>query len=160
MSKYDSIPRGDMVDLGQDDKLPFFATHAGKTVSALLMVVIIIIILVMQIGSGGTIAYEMDENQLAVVCMDRSPVFIPFGTIIWTELVDTFQMGNMVEAAEWDAGWCGTYENEEYGVFTLYAYSDPGVYIVVKHENGVLIFNDRSQKATNAAYEELLERMG
>lgn len=159
MSKYDNIPRGDMVDLGEDDKLPFFATHAGKTVSALLMIVIILIILVMRIGSGGTIAYEMDENQLAVVCMDRKPVFIPFDTIIRTELVDTFQMDSTVEAAQWDAGWCGIYENENYGVFTLYAYSDPGIYIVVEHENGVLIFNDKNQKATNAAYNDLLERM-
>jgi len=159
MSKYDNIPRGDLVDLGEDDKLPFFATHAGKTVSALLMVVIIIIILVMQIGSGGTIAYEMDQKMLAVVCMDKDPLFIPFDTIIRTELVDTFQMDNTVEATPWDAGWCGIYENENYGVFTLYAYSNPGIYIVVEHENGVLIFNDKNTKATNAAYQDLLGRM-
>lgn len=159
MKKQERIPLGDRLDL-DDEKLPFFATPAGRTVSALLMLVIVVILLVVNMGSGGTIAYEMDEENLAVACADRAPVFVAYSTVSSVQLVDTFKMDRTVEADEWDDGWCGIYENEEYGNFTLYAYSSAGNYIVVEHENGVLIFNDKTEKATAKAYEELLERMG
>lgn len=157
MRRQEKIPFGDEIGFGQEEKLPFFATQAGKTVSALLMVVILIVILALQLGSGGSIAYEMDDTQLAVACMDRKPVFIPFDSITDVELVETFSMDRTIEAAPWDSGWCGTYENEEYGTFTLYAYSGSGIYIVVKHKDGVLIFNDKSRKTTEKAYKALLK---
>ena len=40
-----------------------------------------------------------------------------------------------------------------------YAYSGAGSYIVVEHEEGVLIFNGKTQKATRQAYEKLLGRV-
>lgn len=142
------------------EKLPFFATHTGKTVSALLMVMIVVIILVINMGSGGSVAYEMDDTKLAVVCLNRGPVFVAYDAITSVSLADTFRMDRTVEAEQWDDGWCGIYENEEYGQFTLFAYSGAGTYIVVEYEDGVLIFNDKSEKSTRKAYEKLLERMG
>ena len=159
MKQQENIPAGDRLER-EEEKLPFFATHTGKTVSALLMVVIVVIILVVNMGNGGSIAYEMDEANLAVVCLNRSPVFVAYDAVTKVSLVDTFKMDKTVEANSWGDGWCGTYENEEYGRFTLFAYSSAGTYIVVEHEAGVLIFNDKTEKATTKAYEELLERMG
>lgn len=159
MKQQENIPVGDRLTF-EEEKVPFFATHTGKTISALLMVVIIVIILVMNMGSGGAVAYEMDDSKLAVACLNRSPVFVPFETITSVSLVDTFPMDKTIEANSWDNGWCGTYENEEYGRFTLFAYSSCGKYIVVAHSDGVLIFNDKTEKNTLKAYEELLTRMG
>ena len=159
MKRHENIPVGDRMEQ-EAEKLPFFATHTGKTVSALLMVMIVVIILVINMGSGGSIAYEMDDTKLAVVCLNRGPVFVAYDAITGVSLADTFRMDRTVEAEQWDDGWCGIYENEEYGRFTLFAYSSAGTYIVVEYEDGVLIFNDKSEKSTRKAYEKLLERMG
>lgn len=159
MKQREFIPQGDRLD-HEEEKLPFFATHTGKTVSGLLMVVFIVIILVMNMGSDGSVAYEMDDSKLAVVCLDRGPLFISYETITGVSVVDTFKMNAAVEADSWDSGWCGIYENEEYGCFTLFAYSSGGKYIVVEHQDGVLIFNDKTEKETAKAYDELLKRMG
>lgn len=160
MRPEEKIPYVDTLnDFEREEKLPFFTTHAGKVISALIMVVVIIIIMAMQAG-GGSAAYEMDDTQLAVACLDRLPVFIPYDTITNVQVAETFAMDRTIESTDWNSGWCGTYENEEYGEFTLYAYSTCGIYIVVEHEDGVLIFNAKNQKETNAAYEELIEKWG
>lgn len=158
MKKREDVPYGDLTELDQEENLPFFATHTGKTVSALLMVAIVILILAIGYGSG-SVAYEMDSVQLAVVGLDQAPIFVPYDTITDVELVETFRMDKTVDAADWDSGWCGTYENEDYGTFTLCAYSSPGLYIVVKHNSGVLIFNAKNAGATRNAYEKLLRKL-
>lgn len=158
MKQQEHIPAGDRLDL-EEEKLPFFATHTGKTISALLLVVIVVIILVINVGNGGSVAYEIDDSNLAVVCLNRGPVFVSIETITGISMVDTFRMDRTVEANSWDDGWCGTYENDEYGQFTLFAYSSCGKYIVVEHTAGVLIFNSKTEKATTKAYEELLMRL-
>lgn len=158
MKQQDNIPVGDRLD-SEEEKTPFFATHTGKTISSLFMVVILMITLVMN-GSSGSIAYEMDDTKLAVVCLNRAPVFVLYEAITGVTMVDTFKMDKTVEADSWDDGWCGTYENEEYGEFALFAYSSGGKYVIVEHTGGVLIFNDKTERTTAKAYEELLTRMG
>lgn len=161
MKPQEKIPYNDRLEeMKQEEKLPFFATHRGKAVSALIMLVIILAIIALQMGNSGSIAYEMDDVQMAVVCMDRGATFIPYEDITQVELISSFNMGAFIESQEWDSGWCGTYENEDYGEYTLYAYSETGSYIVVHHKNGVLIFNDKTEKSTDKAYRELLERSG
>ena len=158
MKHNEKIPRADMLGWDGEERRPFFARPAGKMVSALLMVAIIVAILALG-ADRGAIAYEMDDAQLAVACLDAKPLFIPYDRISQVTLATTFEQGRAIEAADWDAGWCGVYESEDYGPFTLYAYSGAGSYIVVEHEEGVLIFNGKTQKATRQAYEKLLGRV-
>ena len=161
MKKEESIPQADRLDGGRQEKdVPFFATRKGRGWSALLLVAILAAVLAYHLNKGGTVLYEMDQERFAVTCGNRLPEFIAYEDIAGVELASTFQMGQVIESQAWDAGWCGTYQNETYGRFTLYAYSQTGMFIIVRHPGGALIFNDKSERATTAAYEKLLERCG
>lgn len=156
MKMRERLPQQDRTeDLEDEEKLPFFATHRGRMFSALFLMVILIAFMALQAQSGGAVSYEMDRRQLAVACMDRAPVFIPYDQIRRAELVRSFPMDRYIEAADWDSGWCGTYESEAYGCFTLCAYTNPGLFILVEHEDGTLIFNVKTEKGTQLAWEEL-----
>lgn len=157
MKQHERIPLEEQPILGQQERLPFFATPAGRTISALLMIVIVGLVLIMSQGSGA-VSYEMDDMQLAVAGPDKSPVFLPYSSIQAVRLVSDFTLGHAVAATDWNDGWCGQYENEDIGLFTLYAYSS-GSYIVVEHADGVLIFSMKTQKATQKAYQELLAKV-
>lgn len=158
MKQHECIPLEDQPILGQQERLPYFATPAGRTISALLMMVIIGFVLIMSLGSGA-VSYEMDDTQLAVAGPDKSPIFLPYTSIQTVRLVSDFPIGHAVAAVDWNDGWCGQYESDDVGPFTLYAYSS-GDYIVVEHTDGILIFSMKTQKATHKVYQALLEKVG
>lgn len=163
MRKSEQIPKNDdwQEREDQEKKLPFFATKKGTGISAMLMAVIVAVILVYQLsGSRGTVTYEMNGELLGIVCLDRSALFIPYEQISQAQLVETFEMGTVLKADEWDGGWCADCENEQWGKYTLYAYSDVGEYIVVRYAQGTLVFNDKSKKATERAWHKLIKLAG
>lgn len=159
MSMREQIPQNDsMEEMKQEEHLPFFASQRGKGLSLLLLFVIVAVVMVYQFsGTSGAVTYEMDDRMLGVVCKDYPAVLIAYSDIAEIATVDTFDMGNPVDTTEWDSGWCGTFENQEYGVYTLFAYTGTGEYIVIRYSEGVLVFNLKSRGKTNAVYEALEE---
>ena len=91
MKQHEHIPLEEQPILGQQERLPFFATPAGRTISALLMIVIVGLVLIMSQGSGA-LSYEMDDMQLAVAGPDKSPVFLPYSSIQAVRLVSDFTL--------------------------------------------------------------------
>lgn len=110
-------------------------------------------------GTNGMVSYQMDGEKLGITFQDHAPVFIPYEEIEDVEWRDTFSMGDSIESGQWDGGWYGTYENEEYGKYQLYLYSDVGNYIVIHSEQGVLVFNDSTEKSTRQAFQRLQEHI-
>lgn len=163
MKGKERIPENDKTEemRAEEQKLPLFATQRGRMLSALLMFLILAVFSALfWSGKGGTITFQMDQEMLGIVCQNRDPVFVSYEDIRQVELIDGFETGTALEASDWDSGWCGVYENEEYGVYTLYAYSGTGEYIVVRYDGGVLVFNLKKTKDTQKTYRELLEVMG
>lgn len=163
MKAQERIPENDKTEEWalETEKTPYFATSRGRSLSALILSVIVAAIAVCQLnGTGGAVAYEMNERMIGVACLDYPPVFVAYDDIEELEKVTTFEMGTAIDSYDWDSGWCGTYKNETYGIYSLLAYSSPGEYIVVHHRNGVLIFNARSQSATDKAFEKLASYCG
>jgi hypothetical protein len=155
------IPKSDLTEKMREEaeQKPFFATKRGQNVSSLILVMVVAIFLFFQLnGTGGSVTHQLDQDKLGVACMDYPAVFVAYQDIMDLELVTSLRMDRTIESEEWDSGWCGTYENEEYGTYTLFAYSGTGEYIVIHDEDGVLIFNEKTPTATERVYEELQER--
>ena len=138
-------------------KIPFFATRRGRGISALLMILVIVVFMTVFMSGGGSITVEMDASKMGIVCLNQTPIFIDYKDIVQVELVSALQTGSAISVQEWDNGFCGIYENETYGKYTLYAYSGTDQYIVVHYKDGVLVFNDKNRKNTQREYEELME---
>lgn len=110
-------------------------------------------------GNTGMVSYQMDGEKLGITYKDSTPVFLPYDEINSVEWKDSFSMGNLVEGGQWDDGWYGIYDNGDYGEYQLFLYSDVTNYIVVHGDNGVLVFNDSTEKSTRQAYENLQEHV-
>ena len=158
MKRQEQIPYGDTLE-GRGENRPFFASARGKTVSGMLMIVIVILVLVIM-NSRGDVLWEMDDSQLAVACLQKTPVFIEFDSITSVSEIGAFDMGSPVRVEDWDQGWCGIYENSRFGKYTLYAYTSTDTFIVVEYNSGVLVFNGKTERETHSAYSELAEKAG
>lgn len=157
------VPQNDKTDemRTEEEKIPLFATKKGRGISALLMVVVVVVFLVFSVtGSGGTITYQMNDEMLGIACLDWQPVFIHYEDIVQVELVSSLELGRAVDLSDWDSGWCGIYENEAYGVYTLFAYSSGSEFIVVHYRDGVLVFNCKKDTGTEKTYENLMAHCG
>lgn len=162
MKEQERVPDGDRTDgeIQKTEKSPFFATNRGKLISTMIFVMIIAVVVTSRLGGkGAEVSYEMDDASLGVACMDFPAVFMDYGNITGVEKVTSFRMGIAVDSREWDSGWCGTYESEAFGVYSLFAYSSTGEYIIVHSPDQVLVFNAINAKQTDAAYKELMERI-
>ncbi len=159
----EKIPMSDITADALNDtkeKLPFFATPRGKVISTLLMVLAIAAAFAFfWTGGGGSVIYQLNDDMIGVTCLDHKPVFVSYEEITSVKMVDTFEQGQPISVSEWNSGWCGTYRNETWGEYTLFAYSDTGMYIVIEYDGGVLVFNAKSARATKECYNDLMEKL-
>ncbi|MBD5393165.1 MAG: hypothetical protein HDR71_02615 [Lachnospiraceae bacterium] len=157
------IPSNDKTDdmKIQEEKIPFFATKRGRGISALIMVAVITVVLALSLSeNSGAVTYQINDEMLGITCLDKPPLFIYYEDILQIELVDSLDLGEAIDIADWDSGWCGTYKNDDYGVYTLFAYSSCSQFIVVHYSDGVLVFNFKKDKSTEKACENLMEHCG
>lgn len=157
MRMSEQIPGEDKTEsMRTQEKQPFFSTRKGQSVSTLLMIVFVVVFLLVRMNSdSGEITYQLDDAHIGLVCLDEPAVFINYDDVTQLESVDSFEQGEALETREWNEGWCGTYQNEEYGQYLLYAYSGVGNYIVLRTANQTVVFNAKSESETDRLYQEL-----
>lgn len=162
MKRRENIPENDLLEVQKkQSKQPYFASKRGSMMSMLLMVVIVIAVAGFNFSSGdsGSIVYEANDEMFGIRCLNEPPVFINYQDITALEDVAVFEMGGVMMHSDWDKGWCGQYENANWGEYTLYAYSDVGKYIVLKYGDKVLVFNGKNLKETEQIYGELKKKL-
>lgn len=163
MRASERIPENDKTEAMkmEENKLPFFATQRGRGISALLMFMILAAFFAFSLSKqSGAITFQMNDEMLGITCLQQDPVFISYEDITEVEMTGGLDMGEKRDALDWDSGWCGVYENEEYGIYTIYAYSNVNQYIVVHYTDGVLVFNLKKDKTTEKTYDKLLKYCG
>lgn len=159
MRRAEDIPRSDAPEEASSEKQPYFATPAGKIFSGAIMLALVALIVAYTLLSSGSgsITSAMDDTRLGVTFSGSEPIFIEKDSIAEVELVDTVAMEDVVWADDWDSGFAGRYINGEYGEYDMYAYTAAGEYIVVRYEDGTLVFNSKNRKGTEKLYNKLLE---
>ena len=161
MKREEQIPKSDRFFEAKQGKLPFFASSAGKMISGLLLLVIVALILLRTLGGESrSVTIGIDGKALGVAFTKTDPVFVPLSEIQEVSLTEKAVSGEAVEPLEWDEGFAGVYSNEEFGMYTMYCYFQTSECIVVKYKDGVLIFNGKSRKQTEAYFRKLEKALG
>ena len=122
--------------------------------------ILIVLIVVVQARaaagvSQGTISYGIDDKALAVSGATGTTAAVYLKEITSVEYVEELKIGEALNAVQERDISCGSFENDAYGVYSLYAYDSNATYVVVKHTDGVLVFNGKDSNATVKIYDEL-----
>ena len=141
----------------------FFATEKGVWISRMLLVVLLAALFGSQWAStsSGAVTCQLDSDMLGIAgpaCTEGtagSNAFVSYADISSLSMCRSFTLGQPVQAADWDSGWCGIYQNESWGQYRLFAYSQPGEYILLGTANGYILFNAPTQKATEELFQQL-----
>ncbi|MDI9379146.1 MAG: hypothetical protein QM390_05515, partial [Candidatus Thermoplasmatota archaeon] len=84
---------------------------------------------------------------------------IAYSEISSVEIIDDFQAGHRVMGFGGFSIQSGEFSNDMFGDYTLARYADVGKVVAVHHSGGVLVFNQNSDAATSAAYDQLISRL-
>jgi hypothetical protein len=115
-----------------------------------------------EINGGGAISVQFDKELLGISGIGKQHIFIHYNDIESVELVNSIDIGIPVQVSDWNNGWSGIYQNGVYGQYTLFAYSQPGLFIVMRYMNdekrpSVAVFNEKSEKRIQNLYSVLKE---
>jgi len=105
-------------------------TAIPKAWTAIEVLIVVVLFLIGTIqaltGSKGFVTVEVDDQHLRVSGTYGSPVFLKLDTIADVQLVDSFDFGPCIDGETTGNTVSGTYSCEEYGIYTVHAYtSDP-----------------------------------
>ena len=129
-----------------------------------IMAVSITLVTVILVGVGivmftGSIDYTLTDTALTIEADYHADSTVPYDRIDSIELRESAPVGTR----EWGFASArllmGVFDNEEFGSHTRYSYVGTDACIVLHCGEDVLILNAKTEEATQALYEELLEKL-
>lgn len=141
----------------QDTKVP---QAKGRKLAAIIIAALFLIGIIQALtGSRGFVTTEINDTHLGVDGTYGDPVFLELASISDVQLVDSFDFGTCIEGEETKNTVSGTYSCNEYGTYTVHAYTGEAC-IIVHSPNGVLVFNCGSDSHTEDMYAQLSNASG
>ncbi len=134
-------------------------TERTAKVFSWLCVGIVLVVLVILTSRNGSITANLSDTALGVVGSEGDPIFIDFINIDHVDLISSFERGTLLAGLETANTWEGSYENTEFGIYELEAYSNVDAFIVVYYGNRILVYNYSSKRSTNSNYKKLQEAL-
>jgi len=122
------------------------------TGATLLLVVIILF--------TGSITAEAAEDALELKGSFGYSLTLPYDAVDSLELREESVSGTRVNGVGSAKLLLGTFENEEFGLYTRYTYTDSDCCVLIFSEGNVLVVALETEEETRALYEALLERLG
>lgn len=121
------------------------------------IVTVVIVIIVLLVAPGGSVDAELLDEGLHV---DAPMVneLVRYEDIGSVELRDDLKTGRRVGGFGGDNVRSGNFQNDEFGRYTLASYNDVPLHIVVYHSDEVLAFNLETVEATQAMYDQLVDK--
>ena len=108
----------------------------------------------------GTVSVTCGEDVLTVDATYWEPIAIDYDDIDAIEFREEDDPGSRV----WGLGslrlLLGTFQNEEFGTYTRYSYTNPESCIVLTVEGKTLVIADRDTESTEAIYNQIIEKIG
>lgn len=135
-----------------------FKPLSRKTVAAILLSTIALLSVTVLLTFSGSVNVSVGETHLSVesFMVDET---IAYSEISSVEIIDDFQAGHRVMGFGGFSIQSGEFSNDMFGDYTLARYTDVGKVVAVHHSGGVLVFNQNSDAATSAAYDQLISRL-
>jgi uncharacterized membrane protein len=135
------------------------ATKADKVAKRGSIVgVVVVLVVVAVLMFTGDITYTVTDSALQIEATYHSDALVSYDQIDTIELRQDFDIGYRAMGFNSAKLSLGTYQNEEFGSFTLYAYNACDSMIVLRSNGKVLAFNCATEQDTQALYEHLLTK--
>ncbi len=107
----------------------------------------------------GSIETKLDEDSLELKATYFEAISVDYDAIEEIEYRDSFDVGVRTYGFGSAKLSLGTFKNEEFGRYTLYAYNWCDAMVIVKSQGKVLAFNAKDETQTYAIYRSLLEKV-
>ena len=108
----------------------------------------------------GSIRLQLEDTALRVDATFWEELTLPYDAIDSLELREGKVDGVRTNGFNSAKLLLGTFQNEEFGLYTRYTYTDPESAIVIRSGERVLVISAEDAAATRALYEALLEKVG
>lgn len=107
----------------------------------------------------GDITFAVTEKTITVKADYYADLTLNFADIESAELIEDANYGSRTFGYGSARLLMGTFENEEYGTYTLYAYADTDTAILINHKQGTIVFSAQTAEETKALYEDISSKL-
>ena len=125
--------------------------------TAITVPLILVVVLILMFT--GSIQFEFSEDNLAVNATYYEDICINYDEIDSVELRDAFDFGVRKMGYGSAKLSMGVFQNDEFGAYTLYAYTGSKAAVVIKDEDKVLVITGKDSAETEMLYNTLLEKV-
>lgn len=136
------------------------STQLGKTARGLSITAIVVILLLVGIVMvTGEVGISYDESSFTLKATYGSNLTVDYERISEIELVESYDAGSRVYGFASARLNLGQFQNEEFGTYTLYAYTGAKQAVIVRCDEQILVIAVGDGGETRAVYDTLLERI-
>ena len=139
-----------------DKKLPSVG-KGGKIFTAIMLPLIFIFVIV--ICFTGSIKYDLQDAYMAIDGSFKQNMTVDYADVDRMEYRESMDFGVRTFGFGSPKLSAGTFQNDEFGSYTLYAYTGCKAAIVLERDGRQLVINAENAEDTKALYEALLEKM-
>lgn len=132
-------------------------SKTGKIIT--LVTVPIILLIVLTIMFTGNIKMQYGEESFTVEASYSDDLTLAYAEIDSIEYRESFDAGFRCYGFGSPRLSIGTFENDEFGKYTLYSYTACGAAVVITVDEKILVINGRTADATKVIYDEINVRM-
>ncbi len=144
-------------DKEADDLNEYKKQNKKRMLSSLIVFAVIVIFVTISglFNNNASIVSQVGDELIGISGSEES-FFIYFDDISAVEMIDNLDPGTLLTGKSTNTVYTGTYRNDTYGEYQLYAYKTPGVFIVIHYTDGVFVFNGYSEGTTEDIYQNLM----
>lgn len=129
-----------------------------KYTNLLIILAIMIVISVFSlIHSENAVDFHWTEDLLQITDPNGNSYSIIYSDVVALELLERPNYGACVTGRETSSWLYGTWENDQWGSYTLCASSGTSMCIVIRTDEGIFVLSYESDEITSALYESLSE---
>ncbi len=119
-----------------------------------------VLVFVVVIMFAGDIEYEINDDNFNIKASFYEDITVSYDSIENIEYIENLRTGIRTYGFGSARLLMGNFKNDEFGNYTLYAYTGADSHIVMENNGKYLVVSAKTVEETQALYENLLERMG
>ncbi len=144
---------------GKDVKpLSYAKAHKKATIITVVFLVVTFIFVGILMFTGD-IEYVLTDKTITAKADFYGDITINLADIESAELIEDANYGTRSFGYASARLLLGSFENEEYGDYTLYAYAGTDTAILINHEMGTIVFSAKTAEETKNLYEDLSSKL-
>lgn len=134
---------------------------ANKKILILVLVLVAsILVFVMGLLFTGDIQFTLTDDSLQVQASFVSGIEVPFEDFDSVAFRENLEFGSRQSGFGSPRLSIGYFENEEFGLYTLYAYTKADAVVVLRSGQKVLVLSCQTREETQQLFEALQQRIG